>query len=163
MTTSHTEALDLKPGSRGGRRDRDGGEETIKIKPIKDSAKEVMRLMRRADDAKTELSDAIKALAERSGTNASNLKRLFKASFKGNFTDVRRDVDQQSVLFEQVGEIATGAVSDAEEKKVVRARRVPVRVTPEDEQHPGFVDRIEYVPDAWPFPDKVKQHKPRDE
>lgn len=42
---------------------------------------------------------------------------------------------------------------------IVRARRVPVRVTPEDEQHPGFVDYIEYVPSAWPFPAQVKQHE----
>lgn len=99
--------LDFKPGSRG-RKNSDGSEEVIKLKPIKDAANDVMKLMRKADVAKKEASDAINALAERSNTNASNLKRLFRASIKGNFADVRRDVDQQSVLFEQVGEIGQG-------------------------------------------------------
>lgn len=109
MTTAE-QALGMQEGSRGrsGRKDKEGGEETIKIKPIKDAAKDVLKLMRKADAARGQVSDAIKALAERSGTNASNLKRLFKASLKGNFADVRRDVDQQSVLFEQVGEISEG-------------------------------------------------------
>jgi hypothetical protein len=100
------------PGTRsrsGGRKDNDGSEETIKIQPIKDGAAEVMKLYRKADSAKTACNDAMKLLAERSGTNVSNLKKLFKASFKGNFSDVRRDIDQQSVLFESVGEIAGGA------------------------------------------------------
>ena len=102
------------PGTRsksGGRRDKEGTEETIKIQPIKDGSAEVMKLYRKAESAKTAANEAMKALAERSGTNVSNLKKLFKASFKGNFVDVRRDVDQQSVLFETVGEIPGGAPS----------------------------------------------------
>jgi len=99
--------LDLKPGSRG-RRDREGGEEVIKIAPIKEAAAQCMKLLNRMETAKADFSDAIKLLAERSGTNAANLKKLFKASHKGNFSDVRRDIDQQSVLFEQVGEVQGG-------------------------------------------------------
>lgn len=109
--TQQERALDLRPGARG-RKDRDGTEETIKIKPIKDASKEVMKLLRRAETAKTECDDAFKLLAERSGTNVSNLKKLFKASLKGNYADVRRDIDQQSVIFEQVGEISSGKASD---------------------------------------------------
>lgn len=105
--TGNEKALDLRPGARG-RRDHDGSEETIKIQPIKDGAKEVMKLMRKAETAKIEANDAFKLLAERSGTNVSNLKKLFKASLKGNYADVRRDIDQQSVLFESVGEISAG-------------------------------------------------------
>lgn len=93
---------------RRGRRDADGSEEVIKFKPIRDAAKDIMRLLNKAEKAKADVSDAFKGLAERSGTNVSNLKRLFKASYNGNFADVRRDVDQQSILFEEIGEIEGG-------------------------------------------------------
>lgn len=94
-------------GSRG-RKDHDGVEETIKIQPIKDGAADVMKLVRKAENAKTLVNEAYKALAERAGVNVTSLKKLFKASYKGNFEDVRRDIDQQSALFESVGEIAGG-------------------------------------------------------
>lgn len=93
---------------RRGRRDADGSEEVIKFKPIRDAAKDIMRLMNKAEKAKTDCNEAFKGLAERSGTNVANLKRLFKASYNGNFSDVRRDVDQQSVLFEEIGELQGG-------------------------------------------------------
>lgn len=102
------------PGTRarnGGRQDRDGTSEVIKIADIKQGSAEVMKLYRKAETAKTSLNEALKALAERSGTNTGNLKKLFKASYKGNFAEARRDLDQQTVLFEQVGEIAGGAPS----------------------------------------------------
>lgn len=102
---------DRKPG----RRDKDGTEETIKLKPIKDRMAEQMKLMRRADDAKTKMNEGFKSLAEASGTNVTNLKRLFRASFNGNFADARRDIDQQQVLFEQIGEIPGGAKGESGE------------------------------------------------
>lgn len=73
-----------------------------------------MKLLRKAETAKTNSNEAFKALAERSGTTVGNLKRLFRASYKGNYADARRDIDQQSVLFEQVGEIPGGAPSAGE-------------------------------------------------
>jgi hypothetical protein len=100
-------ALDMKPGARG-RKSADGSAEVIKITPIKEGAAEVMKLMRRAESAKTQAAEALEALAERSGTNVSVLKKLFKASLKGNFSDVRRDVDQAADLFERVGELPGG-------------------------------------------------------
>lgn len=98
------------PGTdrRPGRKGKDGGEEIIKFSTIKERSAEQMKLIRRADSAKNAMNDGFKALAEASGTNVSNLKKLFKASFNGNFKDVQRDIDQQQVLFETLGEIPGG-------------------------------------------------------
>lgn len=95
-----------------GRKDRDGIEEVIKVAPIKEASGEVMRLLKRSLNAAGDYKAALKAMAERSNTNSRNLNRLFKASEKGNFADVRRDVDQQQVLFEMVGEIQGGAETE---------------------------------------------------
>lgn len=99
--------------SRSGRANRDGTEETIKIKPIKDACADLMKLHKKAENAKADYRTAVKGVAERSGTNAANINKLVKASSKGNYSDVRRDIDQQSVIFEQVGEIAGGKGADA--------------------------------------------------
>ena len=96
---------------RRGRKDRDGTEETIDFQIIKDRAPEIMKLFRKSEAAKTLLNEGFKALAEVSGTNTGNLKKLFRSSLKGNFADARRDVDQQQVLFETIGEIQGGAPS----------------------------------------------------
>lgn len=107
--------LGLQSRRAGGRKDREGTEETIRIQPIKEGAAEVMKLMRRAEDAKTKVNEAFEALAKRSGTTVANLKKLFKSSLKGTFAEARRDVDQQQVLFEQVGEIPGGGTGASPE------------------------------------------------
>lgn len=107
QATQSEAALDLRPGSRG-RKEKDGTEETIKVQPIKDACSEMMKLYKKLETARGNFNDGIKAVAERSGVNSSTLKKLVKASADGNFVDVRRKVDQQSIVFEQVGEIAGG-------------------------------------------------------
>lgn len=110
MDQTQTEiALGLKKGSRG-RKGRDGFEETIKAAPIHEAASDTMALYVKAELAKADYRAAVKALAERSGCNTANLAKLFKASASGKFEDVRRNVEQQSNLFEVVGEIAGGKV-----------------------------------------------------
>jgi hypothetical protein len=91
-----------------GRKDRDGGEQIIRYEDINKGADGVMKLFRKAESAKTNLNEGIKALAERSGTNVGVLKKLFKASFNGNFEDCKRDVDQAADLFQTIGEIPGG-------------------------------------------------------
>lgn len=116
-TTPVSESLGLQPGSRGqaGRKGHDGTEEVPDFKSIKAAAKDVMKALRKVDDAKSSAAKLINNLAERSNTNSKNLRRLFKASLKGNFSDVRRDIEQQSVLFDQIGDVE--GVSGAEEGK----------------------------------------------
>lgn len=101
--------------SRAGRKSRDGSDEVIKFKPIKDATKDLMALFKKKQLADEAYRDQLKAVAERGNVNSSNLNRLVKASAKGNYADVRRDIDQQSILFENIGEIrgdgTTGAAS----------------------------------------------------
>lgn len=114
MATSPDQALDLPPGGRGrGRKSSDGSEETIKIKPIKDAVGELMTLYKKAETAQAEYNNARKLVSERSNCNSADLNRLIKSSAKGNFEDVRRHIEQQSVLFEAVGEVPGGSVSNS--------------------------------------------------
>lgn len=109
MTTQAERALDLQPGSRGrGRKNRDGGEETIKIQPIKEAVGELMTLYKKAQSAMGAYNDARKKVSERSNCNSADLNKLIKSSAKGDFEDVRRHIEQQQVLFESVGEVAGG-------------------------------------------------------
>jgi hypothetical protein len=108
-STQAEKALGLKPGSRG-RKSRDGGEETIKLKPIKDAVRELMALYKKAEGAMADYNNLRKIVAERSNCNSADLNKLIKSSAKGNYEDVRRHIEQQQVLFEGVGEIsASGA------------------------------------------------------
>lgn len=94
-----------------GRKNSDGTEETIKIKPIQDAVKDAMKLYRKFDAAKIDFNECIKGIAERSNANASTIKKLISSSYKGKFEDARRMVEQQSVIFESVGEVPSGAVT----------------------------------------------------
>jgi hypothetical protein len=100
--------LDLQPGARGrnrGRKSKDGGEEIPKFDTIKEAAGEMMRAHKRLEQARESFNDCVKKVAERSNVNAASLKKLIRASAGGNFKDEQRKVDQQSTLFEMVGEI----------------------------------------------------------
>jgi hypothetical protein len=106
MTATQTEtALDLKPGARG-RKGRDGSEETIKLKPIKDAVRELMALYKKLEQAQSDYNNLRKIVAERSNCNSADLNKLIKSSAKGNYQDVRRHIEQQQVLFEGVGEVS---------------------------------------------------------
>lgn len=115
-----TQALDLPPGGRGrnknnasGRKDGTGTEETIKIRPLKDGCGECMKLYKIAEAAKQAYNAAVKMVAERGGINAGSFKKLIASSAKGKFEDTRRTIEQQSILFEKVGEVPGGSVSNS--------------------------------------------------
>lgn len=107
MQTQAEAALDMQPGSRG-RKGRDGSEETIKIKPIKDAVGDLMKLYKKAELARADYNNAAKAVAERSNANTADIKRLIKSSADGKYEDTRRHIEQQQVLFESVGEVPAG-------------------------------------------------------
>lgn len=94
-----------------GRKNSDGTEETIKLKPIKDAVSDAMKLYVKMDDAKVAFNDCVKGISERSNANASTIKKLISSSYKGKFEDTRRMVEQQQVIFESVGEVPTGSVT----------------------------------------------------
>lgn len=103
MQTTSEASTDRKPPA--GRKAKDGTDEVIRTKPIKDACKDMMTLYMKKQQANADFNAAVKAVAERSNTNASNIKKLIAASASGNFADIRRGVDQQAILFEEVGEI----------------------------------------------------------
>ena len=103
-------ALGLSTGTRG-RKDSHGNEEVPDYKTIKQASAELMKLMRRQQAIGVEVNEAFKAVAEKSNTKAAHLRKIFKASLAGRFVDARNDADQQSVMFEMVGEIAAGPKS----------------------------------------------------
>lgn len=92
---------------RKGRKSGDGTAETIKFDPIKKACAEMMRAYKKFEQAKVEYDEIVSGVAERSNSNVTTLKKLVKASAKGKFTDVRHKIDQESVIFETVGEIGT--------------------------------------------------------
>jgi hypothetical protein len=53
-----------------------------------------------------ECQDDVKAVCEANGANTAQFMRLLKASLKGNFEDQRRKAEQQSIIFEAVGEVS---------------------------------------------------------
>jgi len=107
MGTQAETALDLRPGSRG-RKSKDGGEETIKLKPIQDACTELMAGYKKKEAANKEYNTLFKAVAERAGCNAPDLKRLIKSSADGKYEDTRRHIEQQQALFEGIGEVEGG-------------------------------------------------------
>jgi hypothetical protein len=108
--TKAENALGLRPGARG--RKRDGVEEVPKIGPIKDACADMMKLYRRHVAARESFNECVKAVAERSNVNSSTLKALVRASHSGDFKEHQRRVDQVQLVFEQCGEIPGGTGAD---------------------------------------------------
>lgn len=98
----------IKKSRASGRKDPDGGEEIIKFQPTKEACADMIKLYQKMLAAKVVFNECVKGVAERSNTNAATLKKLVRASAGGNFADVRRDVDQFAIVFEEIGEIAGG-------------------------------------------------------
>lgn len=106
------EALGMNKGSRGkngGRKDGDGGQEVIKADPINESKNELMRQYKKMEQAREQYNESCKKVAENAGCNTPTIKLLIKASANGNFKEVQRVLDQRSVVFELIGEVAGGA------------------------------------------------------
>lgn len=91
-----------------GRKAADGTEKTLEPFTVRKGLTNLMALRRKADAANDEYNDALKKLAEKAGFQASNINKLIKASIKGNFADVKRDVEQLDILFGEVGEAPGG-------------------------------------------------------
>lgn len=100
---------------RKGRKKADGTERTLEPLTVRKGLNRLMELLRKADSAKEDYNDALKKLADSGGFQASNINKLIKASIKGNFADVKRDVDQLSILFDEVGEAPGGGKQAGEE------------------------------------------------
>ena len=87
-----------------GRKGADKQEGALKMGPIKDSIDELVALKTKADAAADRLNDAIKVAAERSNIMASVIRRFVVARAGENFEEKKRDADQLSLVFSEVGE-----------------------------------------------------------
>lgn len=101
---------------RGGRKSAGGTSEVPDFPSIKEGAADLMKRFKKLQNAKDDYQDACAKLAERSNTNARNINRLVKSSYKGNFADVRRDVEQTAAMFDIVGELPGGPQTAPDEK-----------------------------------------------
>lgn len=91
-----------------GRKDKDGIEAVPDYAAVKTKAPNLMKLYRAKVEADTVYREGVKGLAESSKTNSGTINKLVKASYNGKFEDAQRSIDQQSEMFESVGEIAGG-------------------------------------------------------
>lgn len=93
-------------GRRSGRKSGDGTTEVPDFPEIKKATAELMRRYKKLEHARDDYNDAVAKVAERTHCNARNLNKLVKSSAKGTFKEAQRDADQQSTLFEMVGEVS---------------------------------------------------------
>lgn len=103
-------------GRRTGRKTNGGTTEVPDFPTIKQATADLMKRFKKLQNAKDDYQDAVAKVAERTNVNARNLNKLIKCSAKGNYVDVRRDVDQLGAIFEMVGEVSGGPSTASEEK-----------------------------------------------
>lgn len=87
-----------------GRKDSEGQEAVINLKPLKDNIKNLVALKKKEISAKDARSDAVKATAEKCGVQTSAVNQLVNAIVADRFEQEKRKVDQGSLLFEEVGQ-----------------------------------------------------------
>lgn len=87
-----------------GRKDQTTGqEEAINMAHVKKSIEELVRLYTQQQAAAEKCSDAIKAVAEKSGLLANVLRKLVKARAGEKFEEAKRTVEQLSLVFDEIG------------------------------------------------------------
>ena len=97
--------LDLGKGGRTAPGRVDGGQEqAVKVTTIKDKLEQLLKLYRKAENAKEDLSDAIKQVAEAGGIHASVLKRFVAARGGDGFVKAKAKSEQLQLLFDEIGE-----------------------------------------------------------
>ena len=99
-----TEAAVGKGKGKTGRQGRDKQEAVLQPSVVAEKIDHLEKLYVKSQEAAKDLSDAIKATAEKSGFLASNIKKLVAARVGDRFSDKKRDAEQQLELFNEVGE-----------------------------------------------------------
>lgn len=87
-----------------GRKTEDGQEQAINLTALKKGIGELVDLHIRKKSAADDLSSAIKAIAEKSGLLSAAIRKLVKARAGEKFEDKKREVEQLSLVFEEIGE-----------------------------------------------------------
>lgn len=86
------------------RKDASHQEKVILTSVVKEHIDKLLTLHSKAATASEDFSSAIKATAEKSGINAAALRKFVAARAGENFEDRKRDCEQLSLLFDEVGE-----------------------------------------------------------
>lgn len=87
-------------GKGKGRRDNSGQEAVLKLDVLNDSMAKLLKLCGAQKDAAEDYSSAVKACGEKSGFNASVIRKLVAAKHGDKFDDVKKIVDQMGSAFE---------------------------------------------------------------
>lgn len=87
-----------------GRKDADKQPAVTQPKVISERIDELVKLHAASQSAAVEAKEAITKAAEDSGYNAANVRKLVLARYGEKFPEVKRNIEQQAELFEEVGE-----------------------------------------------------------
>ena len=95
---------DLAIDKARGRKQKDGTEDVIKTKPLKEAITELLSLKAKADAAKDKMNSAVKAVAEKSGLLSKVVRKLVNARSGEGFEEAKREVVQLGIVFEEIGD-----------------------------------------------------------
>ena len=87
-----------------GRKDKDHQEQVIKHESLATRMEELVKLHHASASAGEELNDAIKVAAEESGLLASVVRKFVTARAGEKYEEKKREVDQLSLCFDEIGE-----------------------------------------------------------
>ena len=109
-----TDGIDTRADAKAprGRKDNQGQEAVIKPQTLKDGLKNLAHLKAKAEEANQKLKDAVKAIAEKSGLEATVVRKFVNARHAGSekFDNEKRRIEQLGIVFEEIG--YQGEVSD---------------------------------------------------
>lgn len=97
--------VDLNPlkGKPRGRIDKDKQDAVIKLKVVRDKVDHLMELHQASRIASEDFSAAINHVAEEAGLLASVVRRFVVAKAGEKYSEKKRECEQLSLLFEDVG------------------------------------------------------------
>ncbi len=85
-----------------GRQDRSGQEKVIDKTKLTEKLDHLVRLHTSAKEAQKDLSDAIKAVAEKSGLLASVVRKIVVAKAGESFEEKKKEAEQLALMFDEV-------------------------------------------------------------
>lgn len=91
-----------KRGARG-RQDRSGQEKVIDMSKLDERMAHLIKLHNGARASNKDLSDAVKAVAEKCGLLASVVRKLVVAKAGDNFDEKKKEAAQLALAFDEIG------------------------------------------------------------
>lgn len=100
MEGTQTEGQKRTRRAKAGRTGKDKQEQVIERGQVFDREQELVKLYHASTEASKDFSDAITVAAEKSGLNASAIRKYIIAKAGENFDKEKRQVTQLSLLFD---------------------------------------------------------------